>query len=258
MIPKIIHFVWLSDEAYPENIRRCLATFESELKGYELRKWTMEDARTINSEYLLQAIKERKWAFATDYIRMYAVYNFGGIYLDSDVYIYRNFNPLLSEGAFIGRENSLHIHDGKTEQLLSAHCFGAEPGNEFIGKCLSYYDKHSFCIADDATLPQSLRLNLTTSPQVMAEIAVHDYGLETSALHNEIRDLNVIKVYPSEYFDPQKQTGNSYIAHLAAGSWRKEKRYEPDYSFRYKIEWRIVSVLSGILRKMGYVTVKLR
>lgn len=258
MIPKIIHFVWLSDDEYPEIIRQCLESFKREHPDYEIRRWTMEDARELGSKFVNQAIENKKWAFATDYIRLYAVYNFGGIYLDSDVFVYKSFNDLLNKGAFIGRENSLHIHDGRTVQLLGAHCFGAEPGNKYLGRCLQVYQEHSFVLAQDPTLPEQVRLDLTTSPRIMADIAKEEYGYEASALHNEFQDLGEIKIFPSDYFDPSKQTSKSYIRHLAAGSWRKEKCYEPDYSLKYKIEWRIVSVLSSILNKLGYITIKLR
>ena len=103
MIPKIIHFCWLSGDPYPEKIRKCMKTWKKVMPDYEIKLWSMETFDVSSAPvYVQEAVKARKWAFAADYIRMYALYTEGGIYLDSDA-----SNPQLSSSASFLRLNVL-------------------------------------------------------------------------------------------------------------------------------------------------------
>ena len=82
MIPKIIHFCWLSNDPYPKEIRQCMDSWEKVMPDYEIKLWNMETFDVSSAPvYVQEAVKARKWAFAADYIRMYALYTEGGIYL---------------------------------------------------------------------------------------------------------------------------------------------------------------------------------
>src|SRR5690606_4052586 len=100
MIPKIIHYCWLSSDAFPPLVEQCLASWEENLKGYELHRWNMENAPAV--PWVHEAYKEKKYAFAADYIRFYALYQMGGIYLDADVEVFKSFDALLANRSFIG------------------------------------------------------------------------------------------------------------------------------------------------------------
>jgi len=257
MIPKTIHFIWFSDEAFPPKVEECMASWRTLLPDYEVRRWGMADAAGIESEFLHEALAAGKWAFAADFLRLYAIYNYGGFYLDSDARVLRSFDTLAAGGAFIGRETSVHSDGGRTECYLGAHCFGAEAGNAFIGRCLSYYDGRRFVTSDDATLPMTLKYDVKLLPFIMSEIA-KESGYDSSALADRMQDCGAVRIYPSRYFDPQPTSAESYCLHMALGSWRETVRYEPCYNLRYKIEWRVVALMARILKKMGYMTVKLR
>ena len=90
MIPKIIHFVWFNGEDFPPLIQSCMASWRKHCPDYQLRHWTMADARAIDNVFLQEALDHQKWAFAADFMRFYAVYHEGGIYLDTDVELYLN------------------------------------------------------------------------------------------------------------------------------------------------------------------------
>ena len=104
-IPKVIHFCWFGHGEYPELIVKCMETWKKYLPEYEIVKWS-EDNFDINSnQYVKEAYENKKWAFVTDYVRLYALYTCGGIYLDSDVEILKPIDEFLDNEAFSGFES---------------------------------------------------------------------------------------------------------------------------------------------------------
>jgi mannosyltransferase OCH1-like enzyme len=85
MIPKIIHYTWFSDEPYPTNINECIESWKKHMPEYEFVLWDSNKIVDINNLFMQQALLEKKWAFASDFVRLYAVYNYGGIYIDTEV-----------------------------------------------------------------------------------------------------------------------------------------------------------------------------
>ena len=207
--------------------------------------------------FLKEALTERKWAYAADFVRLYAIYHEGGIYLDTDVLVFKSFNQLLEHKAFIGKENSIHFEGGFSAQYLSSHCFGAEKGHPFIKKCLEYFDGRHFITSTHSEFPQSLKYNMVLLPYIQAEIA-RQFGYDWRPKQQVVQKCESgLLIYPSLYFDPQNIANNSFCKHLALGSWRSDKQNEPTYNLKYKIEWRIIRRLSKILEKAGYVTIKI-
>ena len=100
MIPKNIHYVWLSGEEMPELNRKCVEKWEYVLPDYTIRKWTAQDFNLDAIPFVQEAIQEKKWAFATDCLRAEILFREGGIYLDSDVWLYDSFDPLLDNRFF--------------------------------------------------------------------------------------------------------------------------------------------------------------
>lgn len=89
MIPKVIHFCWLSCDKYPSKIRYCINSWKEKLPDYEIRLWDLSRFDIDSSVWCKEAFEMKKYAFAADYIRCYALYKEGGIYLDSDVELLR-------------------------------------------------------------------------------------------------------------------------------------------------------------------------
>ena len=104
MIPKIIHLCWLSGDPYPTEIKKCLDTWKKYLPNYEIWVWDTKRFDINSTIWTKQAFEANKYAFAADYIRLFALYNYGGIYLDSDVLVYKSFDPLLNLPYFIGHD----------------------------------------------------------------------------------------------------------------------------------------------------------
>ena len=97
MIPKIIHFCWLSGEPYPARIRKCMETWRKAMPDYERKLWSLDNFDITSApQFVRDAVAARKWAFAADYIRMYALHTEGGFYLDSDVVTLKRFDDFLN------------------------------------------------------------------------------------------------------------------------------------------------------------------
>ena len=105
MIPKIIHYCWLSNDPIPEDLSRYMKTWKQKLPDYEFMLWDFNRFDKNNSQWVKEAFEHKKYAFAADYIRLYALYHYGGIYLDMDVEVLKTFTPFLSLRTMIGFEN---------------------------------------------------------------------------------------------------------------------------------------------------------
>lgn len=101
MIPKKIHYCWLSNDPYPEKIEKCINSWKEKLPDYEIIKWDLNRFPLEKSLWVKQAYEARKYAFAADYIRLYALATEGGIYLDSDVEVLKSFDDLLDFPYFV-------------------------------------------------------------------------------------------------------------------------------------------------------------
>jgi mannosyltransferase OCH1-like enzyme len=259
MIPKIIHYTWFSNEEYPDTIKECILSWHKYMPEYEFVLWDMRRIKDIPSTFLKESLEERKWAFASDYVRLYAVYNYGGIYLDTDVLVYKSFDSLLNNSFFIGKENSWHIHGNghDTMNYLSSHCFGSEKNHIYLKECLDYYNYLHFIKTTDNRYPNELKYDMTIQPYIQAVVALK-YGYKWLTSEKGIQQLSSgIIVYPSQYFDAISLNDNTFCKHLALGGWRSYSRYNPEITWKYKIVWRLKNLIEKILNKFSYTMVKL-
>lgn len=258
MIPKIIHYIWLGSEPIPTEMLECMNSWKMYMPDYELKCWNDDSIIEIDCDFVKEALQERKFAFASDVIRLYAVYKYGGIYMDTDVVVYKSFTPLLVNHAFIGRENSMHQIAHTMEVYLTTCCFGAEKENAFIKRCLDYYVGRHFITSPDRSLPSCLRLNLTINSFIFAVLA-KEIGFNSSVLADTVQQCkeDVLTIYPQRYFDSTIITSDTYTKHLALGTWRGESPKVYIYNWKYKIEWRVRAIVSKILRMCNYVMLKL-
>lgn len=135
MIPKIIHYVWVGGNPKPKNIKRCMKTWQKHLQDYQIIEWNEDNFDIHENKYVEQAYKAKKWAFVSDYIRAKAVYEMGGIYLDTDVLVLDNLESLLNNRAFVGFENPANPFTA---------VFGAEKHHPLLKDMLAYYDDRNF------------------------------------------------------------------------------------------------------------------
>lgn len=216
MIPKIIHYCWLSNDPYPELISHCIETWKKFLPDYQIMLWDLNRFDISKSLWVKQAFESRKYAFAADYIRCYALYQYGGIYLDSDVEVVKSFNDLLDLPYFIGVDCS---------DALEPAIMGFEKGNKLFSDMLQYYDNNKFILNDG-------RLNVVPLPKVMREVASEylSFNKISSTIEYEYNSL-VLNLYPCTYFSPKRQdnfkiikSNDTYTIHHFNGAWYSKKQ----------------------------------
>lgn len=236
MIPKLVHYVWLSGEEKPELVKQCLDSWKRNLPDYTIKEWSMKDVEHISSPFLHEAIAARKWAFATDFLRFYIVYHHGGIYMDSDVYIYRNFDPLMDAHGFTSFEGSeiLCTEVKKKRQVfaLEAAVFGAEKESEWIKYVLSFYEgkhfvnKQSFymkILAPKVFWVQTVKFGLREIPSFQRlEPGICIYPVDTLSC---IADF---KLYGLDSFNEFERIGEinplRFCCHLCNNGWGWQKK----------------------------------
>lgn len=218
MIPKIIHLCWLSGDPYPEKIAKCISTWKKHLPDYEIMLWDTNRFDVNSTRWTKEAFEARKYAFVTDYIRFYAVYNYGGIYLDSDVEMLKSFDSLLDLPYFIGKECN--------DRDLEVAAFGAEAGTSWIKECLDYYSDRAFRSSDGT-------LSDTSCAIVMRGVLGNKFvRKEICSLSEFSREAGTLCVFPTDYFcahryDSSKHeswycvSDNTFSVHHFAHSWVK-------------------------------------
>lgn len=154
MIPKILHCVWLGDAPKPPRVLACLESWRRSCPGWEIREWGSDFARASGNRYVLEALEHRKWAFASDWVRLAVLAQQGGFYLDTDVELVRPLDSLCDNSFVAGWE----IQNGRT--LVGTGVMGSVADGEVVKKLLSLYDGLTFMRADgelDQT-PNTVRL----------------------------------------------------------------------------------------------------
>ena len=213
MIPKIIHFCWLSDDPYPASIRKCIASWKEKLPDYEIWKWDFNRFPKGTAKWVDQAFEKKKYAFAADYIRLYALSNYGGIYLDSDVEVLKSFDDLLHLPYFLGAEN--------TPKGIEAATLGCEKHWNLIDDLYNRYKDMSFIAQDNSlrTLPM---------PAIFRKCIESNYDLHYIQNQDEFDySKDVVNVFPVDWFSPKnwdshriRCTKNTYSIHHFAASWK--------------------------------------
>ena len=260
MIPKIIHYTWFSGEEMPPIVKDCIASWKRCMPDYEYRLWDLEAIQEIDAPFLTEALAARKWAFAADYVRLYALYHEGGIYLDTDVMVYKPLDEFLHHEVFIGQEDAIHelLLENNWARYLTSHCMGAVPQASYIQDCLRYFDSIHFVLSTDEQVPQRLRYNYVLLPYIQATIA-REYGYDWAPKTQTVQQCkDGMTIYPSDYFCGYKHISTTYCEHLALGSWRNWDVCPTVQHAPGQFKRRIRKFLDRLLFIYSYVLIKVR
>lgn len=217
VIPKIIHYIWFGEEKIPDKAQELIKSWQEKLPDYKFMFWN-EDVFKIDSapEYVKQAYKSKKFAFVSDYVRLYALYKYGGIYLDTDVEVVKKFDDLLNNSFFIGREDAVY---------LSTSVIGAVKENEIVAALLRGYEDRKFVNTDGAPI---LVTNVETISQYLK--CMYDYDFV-----NTDQFFDDCSIYKREKFSPKNymtrkiiKSKNTYSIHYFDASW------EDTYKSKFK------------------------
>ena len=224
MIPKIIHYCWFGGKPMPALEQKCVATWHDHMPNWQYMQWDESNFDIANAPlYVRQAYEAKKFAFVSDYVRLWALDQFGGVYVDTDVEVLRSYEPLLTDVAFIGLEES-------KAHLPGTCVMGCEPHCRWVKDMLAAYDGVSFLRPDGS-------LDLTTNVQRLGEnmlaAGLHQGKGDKPWKTEQYIEQWGLRVYTHDYFSPitstrvMRKTSNTYSIHHFAGSWMDGKKNRP-------------------------------
>ncbi len=251
MIPKVIHYCWLGGNPLPKSAVKCIESWKKYCPDYEIKEWNEKNLDFENvPDFVRQAYESKAWGFVPDFFRLWIIYNYGGIYLDTDVQMIKNFDSLLDDESFCGFEADEFINFG--------HGFGAEKNNKMIYEHMKLYDNISFFNPDGT-------LNKTPSP-IITTNWLKSKGVVLST--DKIQTVDGMKIYPADYFSPKsfntgitRITENTFSIHQYDASWftdeekEKLKKSQRDYKLN-KIKYAPNKLMTKILGKETYDKLK--
>ncbi|MGN0729946.1 glycosyltransferase family 32 protein [Treponema sp.] len=209
-IPKIIHYCWFGENPLPELAEKCLASWRKFFPGYEIKEWNESNYDVRKIPYIAQAYDAKKYAFVSDYARFDILYQYGGIYFDTDVEVIRSLDDIIEQGAFAGVERT-----GCAGSLNAGLGIASPAASPVYKEILDSYMQSSF-------LRKNGSMNLTTVVERVSGI-FKKLGLKDS---DEIQTVAGVTVYPADYFCPinpstgeLKITENTRTIHHYAATW---------------------------------------
>lgn len=239
MIPKVIHYCWFGGKAKPPLAEKCLASWKKYCPDFTVREWNEESISLETAPaYVRQAYQAGRWAFVSDYVRLLALVEEGGVYLDTDVELCKPLAPYLRHRAFAGLETADRVQTG----LLAC-----EPGFPLFREFLQHYDTAAFLLPDGT-------VDTTTNVELLTRLC-RRYGLKSADCLQEVAGLTI---YPTEVFCPVdfetkklRRTRRTVAIHWFSGSWhtqeeldqldreRRQKQEEKRSQLRYRLGTRL-------------------
>lgn len=218
MIPKIIHYCWFGRNPLPQSAEECIASWKKFLPDYEIKEWNEDNFDVNITTYTSEAYKARKFAFVSDFARFWILYNYGGLYFDTDVEILKPLDDIISRGGFMGMEkvegSTFDEFEEGTVLVAPGLGLGVEKGNVLYKEILDIYnEKHHIGWNGKHT-----GTVVTTTTNILLK--------KTRLEKDKIAEIDGIFIYPDEYFDPMNFytkeitiTENTRTIHKYATTW---------------------------------------
>lgn len=221
MIPKIIHYCWFGRNPLPKTALKCIDSWKKFFPDYEIKEWNEDNFDVHILPYTEEAYKAKKYAFVSDYARLWVLYHYGGIYFDTDVEVIKSMDDILGKGGFMGCEidmdESFSVNPGVGIAIESNHPVYKE--------LLSIYSNLHFYLENGEMNPFAI-VRITTTTLL-------NYGLKKEPT---IQDIQGITIYPADYFNPLNDaTGQLKISINTRSIHWYSKTWCPTSPFRNKI-----------------------
>lgn len=207
VIPKTIHYCWFGGKPLPSLARDCIESWKKYCPDYEIIEWNEERFDIHANRFVEEAYVAGKWAFVSDYVRLYALYYFGGIYLDTDVEILQPLDRFLEEKAFTGFE---------AKDMPVTAVMGCQKGNPLYEELLNYYADRSFIVNG--------QYDITPNTIIITDI-FQRYGVKLNGKKQTVANCTI---YPEKTFCPNslrqifgQYPKESYAIHHFMDSWGK-------------------------------------
>lgn len=206
MIPKKIHYCWFGKGPFSKLMQKCIESWKRFCPDYEIICWDESNSPLEANSYVYQAYQLKKWAFVSDYVRLYALNEYGGIYLDTDVELLQSFDMHLGHEAFWGFEST---------EAIATCVIGAIPHHALIQKIVNSYSERIFQLPN-GSLDQTT--NVVYITEMLANIGLCQNGSK--------QIVGGATIYPVEYFSPKdlrtgevRVTPNTVAIHHFQASW---------------------------------------
>lgn len=214
-IPKVIHYCWFGGNPLPESALKCIDSWRRFFPDYEIKQWDESNFDVNIIPYTSEAYSIGKYAFVSDYARMWVLYHHGGIYFDTDVEVVRSFEDILSNCGFMGFETKEFVNPGLGMSLPK--------GSDIAFKIMEEFERTKFLNDDGSFNPKGI-VPITTK-------VLLSKGLKQNG---ELQTIDEISVYPIDWFNPLddatgrlRKTKNTRSIHWYAKTWM-----EPQSKFR--------------------------
>ncbi len=211
---KYIHYCWFGNKKLPRLARKCIKSWKKYLPDYEVVCWSEKNFDLKECPFIMEAYEQKKWAFVADYVRTKVLYEYGGIYFDTDMLVKKDITFLLDKATFVGVEDS---------GFVNVSVWGARNPRSFLTKkVLDFYRAQEHFNSQD--------LYAITIPVIVTKI-LREYGF--NRYNSDIQLIKGVSVYPREYFYPlsydgqdNRFTNNTCMIHYASASWvdKRERR----------------------------------
>lgn len=211
MIPRKIHYCWFGHGDLPQEAKDCIASWHKYMPDWEYKLWNEENFDVDSMPYTAEAYATGKMAFVSDVARLKALHDEGGVYLDTDVEVFKSLDPLLTYKAFAGFEGSKH-------KPVGTCVMASETGGKWVTEMLEAYKDRHFLSLDGT-------LDLTTNVQFITTVMAKN-GFRQDGIEQDYKDLHI---FPVDYFSPRHTTGeyicteNTYCEHKGLASWSTKK-----------------------------------
>jgi len=207
LIPKVVHYCWFGRGEKPQQAKKCIESWRRFLPDYDVIEWN-EDNFDVNTNCFVKgAYEQKKYAFVSDYARLYIIYNYGGIYMDTDVEVIKNLDGFLNCEGFIGFENNDIVNTG---MILAA-----AKENPVVLDMMNMYES-------EEVLKEDGSISFITCP-ILNTKPLEKRGLIKNGFYQE---LDGMTVYPVDYFGPfdnntgkLSKTKNTMTIHWYSKSW---------------------------------------
>lgn len=209
MIPKVIHYCWFGGNPLPPLALKCIESWQKFCQDYEIKEWNESNFDINICAYVKEAYETKKWAFVSDYARLWVLVNYGGIYMDTDCELVKPIDAFLNLEAMSGFES---------DKGIPTAIMGSQKGHPLFVELLERYASRHFIQGDGS-------LDLTTNVQEITAVCLA-HGL---VLNDKRQTICGFTIFPREYFCPMDWkthkmavfTENTHAIHHFDGSWKK-------------------------------------
>lgn len=233
-IPKIIHYCWFGRGEKPKAVKKSIESWKRLMPDYEIKEWNEDNCDLSKNKYVKEAYEEKKYAFVSDFVRVYVLYNYGGIYMDTDVNAIKSFEAFLDHESFWGFEEKNYI---------ATSTIGAAPKNKIVKTFLDYYEDKAFTSGNGQGISLT---NVKVVSKIFSNLGIVMDGVKQT--------IDGGTIYPKDYFSPYdyincalETTENTVTIHYFYKSW---------LPFTSRIRERIKKLFAKIIGKRNLIKLR--